>query len=57
VCHQDHGHFLLAIEPLEDRHNLLAGLGVERAGRLVGQDDPWAVDQRAGDRHALLLAT
>ena len=32
------------------------GLRVERAGRLVGQDQLRPVDQRARDRHALLLA-
>jgi hypothetical protein len=26
------------VEPLEDRHDLDAGAAVERAGRLVGQD-------------------
>jgi hypothetical protein len=38
------------------RHHFLAALAVERAGRLVGQNDLAAVHQRAGDRHALLLA-
>ena len=33
----------------------IAGLGVEVAGRLVGEDDGGAVDERAGDRHALAL--
>ena len=34
----------------------LAGLAVERAGGLVGEDQPARADQRAGDRDALLLA-
>ncbi len=37
-------------------HHLGAALAVERAGGLVGEDDAAAVHQRAGDRHALLLA-
>ena len=45
-----------AISSLEQRHHLRAALAVEGAGRLVGQDDLPAVHQRAGDRHALLLA-
>ena len=36
--------------------HLLAGLAVEVAGRLVGQDDLRARAERAGDGHALLLA-
>ena len=36
--------------------HLGAGPGVEVAGRLVGEDDPRPADQRAGDRHPLLLA-
>ena len=40
------------VEQLED---LLAGLAVERAGRLVGQQDQRVVDQRPRDADALLL--
>jgi hypothetical protein len=40
-------------QQLED---LAAGLGVEVAGRLVGEDDGRLRDESAGDRHALLLA-
>ena len=56
VGDEDHGHALLAVEALEDGHDLFARAGVQRAGRLVGQDDGRVVDQRAGDGHALLLA-
>ena len=38
------------------RHDLLGGLRVEVAGRLVGEHELGLVDQRAGDRDALLLA-
>ena len=41
---------------LEELHDLRAGLGVEVAGRLVGQEDGGPVDQRARDGHALALA-
>ena len=47
---------VLLVETLEDLHHLDAGPRVEVAGRLVGQHDRRVVDQRAGDRHALLLA-
>ena len=43
-------------QPLEDRHHLVRGLGVEVAGRLVGHDDRRVADERARDRDALLLA-
>src|SRR4051812_9062385 len=42
-----------APQQLEDR---AAGAAVEGAGRLVGEDHVGLADQRAGDRHALLLA-
>ena len=35
--------------------DLLRGVAVESAGRLVGEDDVWVVDESPGDRHALLL--
>ena len=38
------------------RHDLLGGLRVEVAGRLVGEDELGLVDERARDRHALLLS-
>ncbi len=46
----------LAVQLLEQIEDLLAGVGVQRAGRLVGQDDIRPVDQGAGDGDALLLA-
>ena len=36
--------------------DLLSGSGVERPGRLVGQQHDRPVDQRTGDRHPLALA-
>ena len=44
-----------AIELLQQRHDFEARRGVERARRLVGEDELGVVDQRAGDGHALLL--
>ena len=41
---------------LQDVHDLDGGLGVERAGRLVGQQDLGVVDKGAGNGHALHLA-
>ena len=40
----------------QQRQDLAAGAQVERAGRLVGEQQLGLADQRAGDRHALLLA-
>jgi hypothetical protein len=36
-------------------HHPAAGLGIKRGGRLVTDDQPRIVDQRAGDGDALLL--
>jgi hypothetical protein len=44
------------VEFSEQAHDFLAGMAVEIAGRLIGQNQPWCVDQCAGNRHALLLA-
>src|SRR5215510_15635886 len=45
-----------AVEPLEDLHDLDRSAAVERASRLVGQDDRRVIDQRPRDRDALLLS-
>jgi len=55
VGDEDHG-VALAPDLLEGGHDLLAGVGVEVAGRLVGQHDAGPVDQRARDRHPLALS-
>jgi hypothetical protein len=44
------------VQLLQHAHHFLAVLGVEVAGRFVGQDQLGLRDQRAGDRDALLLA-
>ena len=45
-----------SMQPREQRHDLGAGLRIEVAGRLVGEQDRRVVDQRPRDRHALALA-
>src|SRR4249919_2578159 len=55
VCDQHHGVVFL-LQALEHSQDLLAGAAVERAGRLVGEQDRWAVDQRSRDGDALLLS-
>src|SRR5512139_706893 len=54
VRHQDHGD-AGAVLLLQQRHHLEARRRVERAGGLVGEDQLGVVDERAGDRHPLLL--
>src|SRR6267143_6610874 len=49
--------FALRVQFVEELHDLGAGNRVEIAGRFVGEDDERVVDERAGNGHALLLAT
>ena len=51
-----HGHAALAVELDDELVHLLAGVGVEVAGRLVGEEHARLHDERARQRHALLLA-
>src|SRR6478752_2811444 len=44
-----------AVDAFEQAHDALAGVGVEVAGRLVGQQHQRPVDERAGNRDPLLL--
>ena len=44
------------VEVEQQRADLVAGGGVDRAGRLVGEQQRRLVDQRPGDRHPLPLA-
>src|ERR1044071_4226003 len=55
VSHDDHRVAAL-MNALQQRHDLLGGLAVERARRLVREDHFRLVHQRARDGHALLLA-
>src|SRR6476660_7653887 len=59
-CHRlrmrdDDNGVTLARELVEQRHDFDAAPAVERAGRLIGEDDVTAVHERARDRYALLL--
>jgi hypothetical protein len=56
VRDQQDGDAALLVQLLERAHDLLAGLRIEVAGRLVGQHQRRIAHQRAGDRHPLLLA-
>jgi hypothetical protein len=42
---------------LKQRHDLVAGVAIESAGRLVGEDQRCLVYERSSDGDALLLAT
>ena len=55
VRRDDHGR-AGAVDPVEQLHDPDRRLGVEVAGRLVGQQQRRVVDERARDRDALLLA-
>ena len=44
-----------AVQAIEERHDFDAGLRIEVAGRLVGEQDRRVVDQRARDGDALAL--
>ena len=44
------------VELLQHSQHLAAGVAVQRAGGLVGQNDRRIPGQRPGDGHALLLA-
>ena len=56
VRDEDDREAVLEVELAEEIENLLARLRVEVAGRLIGDQKRAPVDQRAGDRDALLLA-
>src|SRR5580704_8170030 len=53
---RDHNRGAAAAHLLQRALDLLLGAGVERAGRLVEQQDVRVLEDGAGDRHPLLLA-
>ena len=55
VGDEQHRDAALDVQPLKDPHYFDAGARVEVAGRLVGEQDRRPGDERARDRHALLL--
>src|SRR5512145_2572368 len=57
VSDEHDGKAVLAVETLEQLHDLDARPAVEVARGLVGENDLGVVDERAGDGHPLLLAS
>jgi len=55
VSHHDDGAAFI-VKPLKQGQNLFGGFGVKVSGGFVGEDEERIVDQRAGDRDALLLS-
>ena len=55
VCHQQAGHAQLAVQLVQPRAKLLADAGVERAERLVEQQDLRTRGQRPRQRDPLPL--
>jgi len=56
VVGDDDDSVALGVQPFEDGQDFVARDRVQRAGRLVGQNDGWIGGDGAGDGHALLLA-
>src|SRR5438876_2331199 len=56
IMGDDDDRHALTVQLDEQLHDRLSGVGVERAGRLVGEQEQRLVDDGARDRHALLLA-
>src|SRR3546814_10894240 len=52
-----HDGVAFAVQFVEQRHDLGAGVAVQIAGRLVAEQDRRVRHQRARNRHALALAT
>ena len=57
VRDEDEGGAGLGVEVEEKFDDAMARLAIEIAGGFVGEEDLGAIDEGAGDRHALLLAT
>src|SRR5260370_27082746 len=55
VRDHDDRDLVFPVQALKQRHQLLGGLGVDRPGRLVEQDERRSIDHRAPDGYALLL--
>ena len=56
VGYHDDGLAKFAVQILEEFHDFGPGFAVQRAGRFIGDQDGWVVDQGARDCHSLLLA-
>src|ERR1051326_7128418 len=55
VVRHENERLAASMEFVEHAQNFRAGSGVEIPGRLVGEQNEWVIDQRACNRHALLL--
>ena len=55
VGHQHNGVAFL-MEPFEKRHDFVTRIGVQRAGRFIGQQNRGLIHQRAGNGDTLPLA-
>src|SRR5690606_34471401 len=51
----DDGPAALFVQAVKKRKDLFAGMGIQVASRLIRQDQDGVVDQRARNRHPLLL--
>jgi len=56
VGDDDHRPIRVQAHPPQKLHDRAAGIGVEGRRGLVADQEPWTVDERAGDRDTLLLA-
>ena len=54
---EDDGRLFDLMKLSEDLHDFTTGVGIEVAGRLVGQQNRRFVHQRPRNRHTLLLTT
>ena len=57
MCNDDHGHAAFAAAVLQELEDGLAGLVIQRARRLVAEQELWVFGKRPRDRDALLLPT
>ena len=57
VGHQDETHSFRGVDVLEQRDNCIGCARIQVAGRLVGQDDGWMIDQRARNSHPLFFSS
>ncbi|MNN13011.1 hypothetical protein D3C81_1260270 [compost metagenome] len=57
VGDQQHGEAMLAPQTFDQLLHLDPGQSVQRAERLIQQQQPWLMDQRPGQGYTLLLAT
>src|SRR5262245_40291881 len=52
----DHNGSALSIQIRKQRENLISRLRVQCAGRFIGKNQGWVIDEGSGDGHPLLLS-